>query len=107
MTQDPTALRIAQLEQARAALEAELAALRAPRDPPHTRLYHLIVDLAWALALPEHLLGAMLRTPERPLTAEETRGILAQKLSEGYTALPMCDHTDATGICLGHETEEE
>lgn len=51
----------------------------------------------------EHLL---LDSDGNPMAAVDVRRVIAQAYGEGYTVLPVCDHHDHRGHCLGHPVED-
>lgn len=69
--------------------------------------YHITIDLVGGLRLPDHELnGFIIDDDGRRLTAAEARKLFVAKLREGFDVLPMCEHHDSKGHCLGHPTEE-
>jgi hypothetical protein len=70
-------------------------------------LYHMSVHLVWALRLPDHELRGLLfdARSRSGLDARQARHLLVSKLREGFDVLPVCDHYDDTGRCLGHPVE--
>ena len=64
--------------------------------------YHATVALATLLALSDDELRGMLRLGDEPLTPYQVRVMAESFVNKGYAYLPVCDHMDATGRCLGH-----
>jgi hypothetical protein len=62
------------------------------------------MDLEWIIRQPDIKLKNMLRTDNgHVLTPNECRELAIQKIREGFDVLPVCDHHNEKGYCLGHE----
>ncbi len=70
--------------------------------------YHVTVDLRWVLRAKDREIRHMLVDAEtgRNLTPEECRDLAIERLRQGFEVLPVCDHHDAKGRCLGHKPGE-
>ena len=69
--------------------------------------YHLTIDLLWALRASDAMLTGLVCHAEHgdPMAPAILRRLAAHYYRRGYTVLPMCSCTDATGRCLGHAQE--
>lgn len=68
--------------------------------------FHMTVSLVGGLQLPDRELRGMLVSQGRELTPDEARQVMIDALRKGYDVLPMCDHHDEKGHCLGHDEPE-
>lgn len=69
-------------------------------------IYHGTFDLDYILRMTDDMAGSMLKDREtgRTLRSEEVKAHAAILKARGFEVLPCCDHHDATGQCLGHES---
>lgn len=70
-----------------------------------TKTFHVGVAVRYLLLMDDAELSRMLVNSEtgRNIPAPEARELLKEMRAKGVTVVPPCDHTDATGRCLGHE----
>lgn len=78
-----------------------------PASTPTTFHVHMpITAVIQHARSPRRLDGMFLdRETKRPLTGEEVLTIAHDLASKGFDVIPPCDHHDAKGRCLGHQTE--
>lgn len=72
-------------------------------------IQHALVDLRFLLDMSDRKLErALKKAPDgAKMSAEDIRAVLRAFLAAGMDTLPMCDHCDARGRCMGHPAEEE
>lgn len=71
-----------------------------------TKRMHVTFDLEYLLAAPdEEIRGVVVRVDDKPQTAIQVRELALSLLKQGYKVLPVCDHYDEYGNCLGHEPD--
>jgi hypothetical protein len=68
-----------------------------------SKLIHVTMDIDGGLRLPDSLLDGALIENGRPLSAAEARRRLRELRDQGFEFIPVCDHHDEFGHCLGHK----
>jgi hypothetical protein len=63
---------------------------------------HVTMDIDGGLRLPDSLLDGALIENGHPLSATEARRRLRELRDQGFEVIPVCDHHDSRGYCLGH-----
>lgn len=72
------------------------------------RCYHITIDLAWALRrTTAHLKGMLTNETGEVMSGWEVRRRLKEAQAKGYSVLPVCEHHNARGLCLGHDVTSE
>jgi hypothetical protein len=68
--------------------------------------YHMTIDLRGGLRLKDkQLRGVIVDDDGRRLSPDEARDVFVEYLRKGFDVLPVCDHHDDKGKCLGHPVE--
>jgi hypothetical protein len=67
--------------------------------------FHMTIDVgAFLLKSDADLNELVFDDDHRYIPAQELRRLLNAARAKGYSVLPMCDHIDEDGMCLGHPT---
>lgn len=73
------------------------------------KIVHMVIDIRGVLGWPNKKLAGLFTEGGKPLTAQQAREYLLDKLSEGYRVLPMgkeCEGFDKVNGCPGHRKKE-